>query len=609
MRQPLAKLLLLATSVAACAGRGSTASSSPSAGIYPPDYSRVVYGIEVRDTAGVLFTHPFLGGFNVPRAQLIDIDGDGDLDLFLQEASDRLKFFENVGTPQAAHFLWRTDAYDNLQVGEWYRFVDLDGDGDYDLLSEEPFSHIRYYRNDGSVTQSRFTLAVDTLKDVDGVPIFSDRQNIPNVTDIDCDELPDLFIGRLVGTVTRYESVGVDDNGVPRFRHVEDDFEDIEIIAQFGSRHGANTMAFSDIDGDGDQDFFWGDFFEPGLLFIENTGSCSRPILRNEPTAFPLSAPLSTSGYNAPTFGDIDGDGDLDLFVGVLGGAYNPNRTSADNFYFLEQTAPGTFEERSRRFLNGVDVGNESIPVFIDLDDDGDLDLLLANKIDQSNSRTSYIYRFDNVGSATDPSFRAVGRLELPNNYHYHPAFGDLDGDGDADIVLGSWNDEVAYYRNDGTSASPNFVMETDELLKITRGSNTTPALVDIDADGDLDLFIGEASGTINYYRNDGTASEPAFTLVSDRYLEIDVGRRSFPAFVDLDRDGDYDMVIGNERGDLLVYLNQGTASEPNFVEDMPIPVDVPAYSAPAFVDIDADGDIDLFVGGLGGGLFFYERR
>ncbi len=296
MRQPLGRLLLLATSVVACAGRGSTPSSSPSASIYPPHYSRVVYGIEVRDTAGVLFPHPFLGGFNVPRAQLIDIDSDGDLDLFLQEASDRLKFFENVGTPQAAHFLWRTDAYDNLQVGEWYRFVDLDGDGDYDLLSEEPFSHIRYYRNDGSATQSRFTLAVDTLKDVDGVPIFSDRQNIPNVTDIDCDELPDLFIGRLVGTVTRYESVGVDDNGVPRFRHVEDDFEDIEIIAQFGSRHGANTMAFSDIDGDGDQDFFWGDFFEPGLLFIENTGSCSRPILRNEPAAFPLSAPLSTSG-------------------------------------------------------------------------------------------------------------------------------------------------------------------------------------------------------------------------------------------------------------------------------------------------------------------------
>ena len=247
-------------------------------------WERVVYGIAVVDENGDPLDHPFLGGFNLPRPQLADADGDGDLDLFVQEQSDRVMYFRNDGAGPESEYRWVTDTYEDLSVGEWLRFVDVDLDGDLDLLTEEPFSYIRYYRNDGGTGPASYVLATDTLLDVDGEPIFSDRQNIPNAADIDCDGFLDLLIGRLTGTITRYEAESTDDDGVPRFRHVTDSFEDIEIVAAMqGSLHGANTMALGDVDQDGDHDLFWGDFFEAGLLFIENTGTCRRPVLREPP--------------------------------------------------------------------------------------------------------------------------------------------------------------------------------------------------------------------------------------------------------------------------------------------------------------------------------------
>ena len=109
------------------------------------------------DSAGARLDFPFLGGLNNPRPQLVDIDGDGDLDLFVQEYTGRMMFFERTGPATARGIVFRTDDYQSLDVGEWSRFVDLDGDGDLDLLAESPYSYIRYFRNDGSATRPAFT--------------------------------------------------------------------------------------------------------------------------------------------------------------------------------------------------------------------------------------------------------------------------------------------------------------------------------------------------------------------------------------------------------------------------------------------------------------------
>jgi len=601
--------LLVVLVLAGCSGAKSTVSTSSDPNAFPPTLERYVNPFTILDGAGEPMDLSLLGGLNVPRPQFVDIDGDGDDDLFLQENTGNLMFFEHIRENGESRFVWRTDQYAGIDIGEWSRFYDMDEDGDFDLLAEKQFSYVTYYQNVGDSTNAEFVALTDSLRDFQGEPLFADRQNIPNLTDIDCDGLIDLFVGRVEGTVMRYEAIAKVEDGPPVFRLLDNRFEDIEIIGQIGgSLHGANTLAFTDIDGDGDQDLFWGDFFEPSLLFIENTGTCANPNLRNDPIPFPTHSPVSTSGYNAPAFTDLDGDGDKDMFMGVLGGAFNPNLTAANNFYYFANI-DGVYEQQTTRFLRNVDIGRESLPVFVDLDADGDKDLVLTNKIEQDDFDQGRSYYFENQGSASNPSFKFMDTFDFEPAYHYDPAFGDLDGDGDYDAIIGTWSQGMGLYLNQGSNTSPKLEAENTSYLKLTRGSNSTPDLVDIDMDGDLDLFVGEASGTINFYRNEGSATEPNFELVSDKYLDIDVGRRSVPTLVDMDGDGDYDMVIGRESPGLAYYRNDGTPQEPNFVEDTSFEVVLPALSTPTFIDIDGDGDLDLFSGGDGGGLFFYENE
>ncbi|MEJ2540152.1 MAG: VCBS repeat-containing protein [Gemmatimonadota bacterium] len=616
-----------ALGLSACASAGTSGESGrPEIGFRPTDpLTREIRPFLVRDAAGRAYDHPFLGGFDVPRPQLVDIDDDGDPDLFVQERTDELMFFENVGTPEVAEYVWRTDRYQDLQVGEWSRFHDLDSDGDLDLLAETPFSYIRYIRNEGSAREPRWVVAADSLKDSDGVPIFSDRQNIPNMTDIDCDGAVDLFLGRVDGTVTRYEEVSVDGRGVPSFALRNQRFEDIEIVAAIavpggapeapegagaGTRlHGANSMAFADVDGDGDQDFFWGDFFEAGLLWIENLGSCERPDLRAPPAPVPAEELITTSGYNVASLADTDGDGDLDVLLGVLGGAFNPNTTASDNLLHYERLPSGRLRRTASRYLYGIDVGSESHPTFGDLDGDGDQDLLMASKLDPSVLTAARLYRFDNVGTDRNPEYALVDTLALMDGYHLAPTLADLDADGDLDLLLGSWNDDVRYFRNDGTAREPAFVPVGDgPVAELPRGSHATPAVGDLDGDGDLDLLLGESSGEINQFRNVGSATEPRFEFVTEGAWDIDVGRRSAPLLEDLDGDGDLDLIVGREDPGVRIFLNTGSVSEPRFEAAGELAAPLPNFSVPVLVDLDGDGDDDLVSGGAAGGLVFFRN-
>jgi hypothetical protein len=597
------------------AALAATTLSSQSATVKPLSiagvrFEREVAPFMVARADGAPHALPFLGGLDVPRPQFADIDADGDQDLFLQEYSNSLWFFENTGTAAAPRHEWRTDRYQDIEIGEWFRFVDLDADGVLDLLTELPVSHIRHYRNTGTKSRPAFTLS-GPLLDASAAPMFMDRQNIPAIADLDCDGRLDMLVGRVEGVVDRYEAVA---RGSAQFTLIAERYEGIEIIGGIGMptlRHGANALALHDFDRDGDQDLFWGDFFEPAILLIENVGStCSNPSFQSEPVTLPFADSSRTSGYNAPAPVDLDQDGDLDFLMGVIGGAFNPIRTGEDNFFFWERTSAKTFTLRTKRFLDGVDHGSDAAPAFADIDADGDLDLLVGSKIDAQTGSHPALQIYRNEGTPTAPRYRAMEPVRMGAAFNLTPAPGDLDGDGDVDLIVGTWNQDLMFVRNNGTPQAPIWVVDPSAAIALPRVSHAAPALGDLDNDGDLDLIVGQANGLVLHLKNVGSRRAPRFELVTDHLGDIKVGRRSTPAFVDVDGDGLLDIVLGHEdRGPLAVARNTGTRTAPRFVLGESLPMPVPPISAPAFADVNGDGIADLLVGTTSGGIRYYRGR
>jgi hypothetical protein len=569
----------------------------------------------VLDQTNTPLPFPFLGGYNTPRPQFIDIDEDGDLDLFMQENKSELMFFENVGSNTNQQFKWKTNSYQNIDIDDWFRFVDIDGDLDFDLLVARPISLMKYFRNDGSSTSPNFILTADTLKDINNSVIPAEIGSIPVLCDIDADDDPDLFIGRQNGRVTYFKNMGLDTNNLPRFEFVSDTFQNILIIGGTRSNtlHGANALEFVDINNNLTFDLFWGDFFSPSLYFLENIGTPQSPNLELIYDEYPPLNPLLNGGWNIPRFADIDADNDVDLFVGEVGGAFSTTTNQIENFYFYENTGSPqnpAFNQRSTQFIKSLDIGKKSIPAMVDIDDDGDLDLFMAAEVDPGDSNFSSLHFYENVGIADSAIYKLIepDYLNLNFGFSYSPTFTDIDADGDQDLFIGKFFGQIYFLKNTGTASSPDFPTVIQNFSDIDVGNNATLAFVDIDADHDNDLFIGESDGTINFYQNEGDSSVADFTLIDENYFGIDVGENSFPFLVDIDGDLDFDLIIGSQSDGIKLYRNEGNQQNPNFIEDTDFYLSAPLNCTPILMDIDNDTDLDIFSGALGGGLVFYEN-
>ncbi len=590
--------------------------------LYSQSYKRELNSIPVSDSQGNL-TNIFSGGTNNLEHQFIDIDNDGDLDIFFLDSDGTFGYYKNTGSPEIPHFELSLDTIPGLNFIDWFYFVDIDNDSDYDLFTGANGAYVQFLKNSGTASLPYFKVEQDTLKDNNGDPIYSEFGCNPVFADIDGDGDFDFISGNSVGTLNYYENIGTSTNFNLKF--ITNQWQGIIIISgssHASSRHGASSLDFADIDADGDLDLFWGDFFSRSLYFIENLGTATSPDMQVVYNRYPHNQDsVYTSGFNMPRFVDIDNDGDLDLFVSVL---YDPTVPQSLMFYRNDgNPSVNNFHQVTENYLKTLDVGNDSAPCFVDIDNDGDKDLFIGST---DNPDGSLVF-LKNTGTTSQPSYLLVDSVYfgIQNELSVSPAFSDLDDDGDYDLLVGNFDGTISVYLNIGTSSNADFQLngklKDDTGNTIDVGVYARPFFIDYDNDSDPDLAVGAFNGKFYFYKNTGTPQDYNFTPDTTFIHRlnssdpdspiIDVGDNSAPFFIDYDKDGDFDFFTGNRDGYIYYYRNDGTNVLPlwTLVTNKFMEQDFGADAMPVFVDIDNDTDMDFLVGNLKGGLYLYRNQ
>ncbi len=494
--------------------------------------------------------------FGVSKASIefSDVDEDGDQDVIILGIDvDYRKIPRIYNNDGSGNFTLVTGTPFEAITTKVATFLDVDGDGDEDYLttvvdtSDMDVYHSKIYFNTG---QGNFSDPIDAPFEVNAT-ITITSSDLDNDGDIDLFVTEDSYFGEYATTY---------------FNDGQGNFTE-SCICLDPSSH--SSFAFSDIDGDGDNDLLMTGY----ISFIPFTELYINDGLGNFNKV--LDSPFIDVARGSMAFVDIDGDEDQDVFI------------TGFNYFekvavLYENDGQGNFTEVTDTPFEGV--GYSAI-AFSDVDGDNFQDLMLTG-FTSANERVSKLYLNDGLGNFTE---------ELSSSFigvtHGSIAFSDVDGDGDNDLLITGRSEEsdrsAILYLNDGQS---NFTEVEDTPFHDVNESSV--AFADIDGDLDEDLIInGNPIFGADYtvlYTNDGLGN---FTEVEGPQFPYTV--EGAVAFSDVDGDNDMDLMFSGNPTETVLYLNDGGG---NFVENQSF-LGL-KNSAVGFSDVNGDNQVDFLLTG-----------
>jgi hypothetical protein len=559
----------------------------------------IPYGdVEVHKNGSKL-KNAWTGGINSPQFSEIDLNNDGikDLVVFERNFYGVVKTFINRGNENELSYQY--DPYYRYffpRMSHWMLLRDYNCDGREDIFTSVP-AGVAVYRNDSDANSLKFTRVTALLltEGLNGTtPLYVSPPDIPAITDVDGDGDLDILAFNIIGSTVEYhKNLSVEkygncsalefelknacwgyfkeddnNNNITILDTCEVNVSDPEKIA----RHPGSTILAIDLTGNGAKDVVLGDLNFANLVKLTNTGTPTDAIMTEVDPNFPSNTlPVNLRLFPASYFLDVDNDALKDLLVAPN----NPNTSENINsiLFYKNQGTPEipefVYENNTMLFDEMIDVGERSYPVFFDENSNGLMDIVVGNfgYFDGPGAYQSRLMLLRNTGSSSLPAYEIVtdnyadlGQLNFDGIY---PAFGDMDGDGDQDMITGDENGRLHYFRNNGGQGNiPDFKLSQPFFMDIDVGQSAKPQIVDVNKDGLPDLLMGERGGTIKYFENTGTSEAPFFDVqpTVEEFGGIDVMAEcctgySSPYFTS-DSLGNSILYVGSEQGILYLFNN-----------------------------------------------------
>jgi hypothetical protein len=618
----------------------------------------------------VVVKNPLMGGFTAPQYSEIDLNSDGIKDLFIFDRNgDVIMTFINKGTPGKIDYEYAPE-YESIfpPISVWAQLYDFNGDGIEDLFASPVATGIpgiEVWRGSRVSGKLFFTKVrnKDFFADVLSFRFGSDQTNVyvsnidyPAIKDIDGDGDTDILTFEPDGSYLHYYKNNAVELGLGRDTFVmtladrcygkfyEDQFSEVLFLSKDGvncatsnvtsrpgkitSRHSGSTILAFDYDCDKDIDLIVGDIINQYISLLVNEGTTSNPWFKSKDERFPsLNETVNIDRFLSAFHIDVNNDGNKDLII-------CPNELSnvqtKDNIWlFLNDSGPcnKNFRLATKNFLNGdqdiLNLGNASHPAFFDYDGDGLLDIVVGTNGTRGNTleKENRIFLFKNTGTKLKPEYTLastdfLGYASLKKqNSRLAPTFGDLDGDGDLDVLVGEAQGYLTYFENKGKGQ---FGLGIERFQSIFVGQNSNPFIIDFDQDGLLDIVIGESNNSLNFVKNIGNKNFPQFNQNTDQSPNTENMGLIYPRNEFATQNGSPELFsVGNKKY-LLMGFNTGilrlydaTTSNPKnsfqLIKDNLLPRNIGRRLHPAVADIDNDGFLDVLVGNDRGGLSFFS--